>query len=137
MLVSFSSVDYSTSVIYPTSKEIQLTEGDYNVSVYVYNAAGLSIPPISSQKCIQVPKSGIAGIFSLKEEKCFQFNLPAQQVENVIVGGGKSQEYISESQLEGESLTIGVLMQKTPASLEEVQNNYNLIEDTPLELQFE
>lgn len=136
-LVSFSSPDYSTSIVYPASKEIQITEGDYNVSVYVYNSAGLTIPPISSQKCIQVPKSGIAGIFSLKEEKCFQFNLPEQRVENVIVGGGKSEEYLSESQLASGNLTISVLMQKTPASLEEVQNNYNLIEDSPLEMEFE
>jgi hypothetical protein len=136
-IISFSSPDYSTQLVYPASNQVQLAEGNYNISVYIYNSAGLSIPAISTNKCIQLPKSGIAGIFSLTEEKCFPINLPAQEVQNVVTGGGKSEEYLAESQLAQGNLTIGVLMQKTPATLEEVQNNYNLIEDTPLELNFE
>lgn len=128
--------EYSTSIVYPDTKSIMIPEGEYNVSVYIYTNQKLTIPAISSEKCINVPKSGVAGIFGFEEEKCFQINLPPQEVETAVVGGGKSQEYFAESDL-NKKLLIQAEIFKTPESLAELQENYIKIDDSPLEVMFE
>lgn len=137
-LVYFVSSDYSATAFYPDTKNIQLREGNYNISVYVYKNSSLVLPAVSEKKCTQVPKSGIGALVGMTEEKCFDINIPSQEISFVVVGGGKSQEYLAESQLkESNVLNLNVPLFKTPANIQEVQDNYISIEDSNVEVRFE
>jgi len=136
-IVNFVSDGYQTAVLYPDTKSVALTEGDYNISIYVYKNSSLQIPAQNNRQCVQVPKSGIGALVGATEEQCFDMNIPAQTIDHAVIGGGKSQYYIAESQLkESKKLNINVLTFKTPSSLADVQDNYNSIDGSNLDLEF-
>ncbi len=136
-LVMFNSENYNSNFIYPDSKSIELIEGDYNVSVYVYQNSSINFPGTSDTKCVEVPKGGIGALFGATEEKCIDFTIPAQTVEYAVVGGGKNAYYVTESELRNsKKLNVGVSMFKSPGSLQDVQDNYNEVESSTLELEF-
>ena len=130
-LVTFESDDFSTTVVYPDTKNIELIEGYYNVSVYVYRISSLRIPAYTDKKCVQVPKSSILGVLGSTEEKCFDLTMPEQNIDSAIVGGGKTREYITENQLSsGRILAINIPLFKTPSTLQELQDNYIKLDDS-------
>jgi len=135
-LISFVSSEHSATIMYPETKEVQLSEGYYNVSVYVYSESSLVFPAISTKECFDVPEQGILGLVGIEEEKCYDINLPAHEVDVAIVGGGNAQEYFAESQLKSKRLNIGVDLFDTPSSLEELQEGYAEIENSILRLDF-
>jgi len=117
---------------------IELTEGYYNISVYVYRNSSLIFPASTTRKCVSVPKSGVGGFFGLEEEKCFDISLPEQEINFAVIGGGKTANYFTSTQLkEAEKLNINVPIIKTPASLQEVQDNYLLVEDSVVGVELE
>jgi hypothetical protein len=129
-LINFQSEDYSTTAMYPETKNVQLKEGSYNISVYVYKNSTIHILATSSQKCVKVPQSGVLGVLGGEKDQCFDVNLPAQDINFAIIGGGNTQDYLSESQLNSlGKLNINVPIFKTPTSLQEVQDNYNSLQD--------
>jgi len=129
--ITFDSDSYQTTVLYPDMKEVELIEGYYNVSVYGYKSSSLKLPAYTDKKCIEVPKSSLLGIFGGKEEKCFDLNIPEQNIDNAIIAGGKTQEYITENQLKtGNDIKINVPIFKTPSNLNELQQNYIEAEDS-------
>jgi hypothetical protein len=137
-LVRFDGVDYSATIMYPDMKTVELVEDYYNVSVYVYKNSSLTFPAVDDRKCVDIPKEGVAGMFGATEEKCIDINLPATEVEFALVGGGKASEYITEGQLsESNELNINVPLFGTPSSLEELQENYVVVEDEIIYLDFE
>lgn len=130
-LVYFKSPDYSTTVLYPDTQNVELIEGYYNVTVYAFKNSTIKLQAIAEKKCVNVPKSGIGGVFGLEEEKCFDINIPEQEISFAINGGGNAEEYITEGQLEGaKKLNINVPLFKTPTTLQEVQDNYLALEDS-------
>ena len=137
-LISFNSEDYSTSVFYPDMKEAELIEGMYNVSVYSYRNSSLTLPASNNRKCVMVPKEGVLGVFGQEEERCFDINLPAMNIDSALVGGGKASEYITEGQLRDSSeLNINVPIFGTPQSLDDLQQNYIDVEDSTVYLTYE
>jgi len=136
-IVSFTSPDNSQTIAWPSQKQIKLSEGQYDLNVYVYRESGITIPAMNKEYCSEVPKSGILGVFGLTEEKCFNINIPSQQLSNVISGGGKGQDYIIESQLEKGKIVINVESIPLPSSLDALQDSYNLLEVKPVYLDFE
>jgi hypothetical protein len=55
-----------------------------------------------------------------------------------VIGGGKTQEYITEQALEGSSeLNINVPLFGVPSSIEELQANHQRVEDEFVYLEFE
>ncbi len=136
-LVSFSSDDYSATIFYPDTKKVQLVESYYNVSVYVYRNSSLTFPGSNDRKCVTVPVSGAGALFGLEEEKCFDVNLPSTSVDSAVVGGGKTEEYITQGQLEeSKELNINVPLFPTPKSIEELQSVYTQVEDATIYLEF-
>ena len=135
--MSFTSEDNSQTIACPSQKQIRLSEGQYDLSVYIYRESGITIPAMKEQYCSEVPKSGVLGVFGLTEEKCFNIDLPSQELSNVISGGGKGQDYVIESQLEKGNLAIKVESIPLPSSLEALQDSYNLLEIKPVYLEFE
>jgi len=135
-IISFVSGESVQSVAWPEQKEVKLSEGLYNISVYVYREGSLNLPEMKKTICNEVPSSGLAGLFGMTEEKCIDIDIPAQKIENVISGGGKSEEYIVESQLEKGKIVVSVNSLPVPTTIEQLQDNYNLIEFKPVYLEF-
>jgi len=118
---------------YPEQKKISLSEGQYEVEVYVYKNSTISFPGTTTTKCVETAQPGIGGIFGATKENCFDINVPSQTVSFAIAGGGKTNYYFVESELES-SKTIKINAQSLPAptSLEQLQNNYNLLDEKSL-----
>ncbi|MEK6820635.1 MAG: hypothetical protein AABX71_02895 [Nanoarchaeota archaeon] len=135
-VVSFVSENNVQTVAWPEQKSVSLSEGQYNISVYVYRSSSIKIPAMKKEQCTEVPKSGLLGVFGMTEEKCFNIDLPSQTLENAMMGGGKSAEYIIESQLKKGKVEINVESLPLPTSLEQLQDNYNLVEVKPVYLSF-
>jgi len=128
-IITFSSDENFQTVAYPQQQEVKLSEGYYNISVIVYKNSTIKIPAINTKKCVETYKSGILGILGQKEEKCFDINIPEQELRGAIIGGGKFTTYITESELEqAKNITLNVERFPEPRTLEQVQDNYNLLE---------
>lgn len=137
-IVNFYSEDYSASAYYPDTKNIELVEGDYNVSVYAYTNSTLKIPASTEKKCVQVPAAGLGGLFGAQDEKCYDITLPETDVGFALVGGGNNREYLTEGQLkESKELNINVPLLSKPTSLQGLQDNYAEVEDSRVYLSLE
>ena len=137
-LVSFVSDDYSAVVMYPETDRITLVEGNYNVTVYVYENSALTIPGTSDRMCFDVPAEGVSGLLGIEEEKCYDIDIPSMNVEMAVVGGGRTEEYITEDMLEDSSeINIKVPLFGKPGSLDRLQENYNLAENSGIFLDYE
>ncbi|MEM3112943.1 MAG: hypothetical protein QXI33_00785 [Candidatus Pacearchaeota archaeon] len=129
VVISFKGDKYSTTLVYPEQKKVKLTEGFYNVSVRVFSGTDLKIPGSSESKCVQIPSPGILGFFGKTKEECFTINLPEQTLSNYLSAGGNSQEFILESDLKsGNKIKISVPVFQPTTSLEQLQQNYELLD---------
>ncbi|MCK5449534.1 hypothetical protein KAI32_01585 [Candidatus Pacearchaeota archaeon] len=137
-LVNFIGEGYSAVVLYPEMNSVELVEDYYNVSVYVYDNSSLKFPATSKSECVDVPESGLAGLFGGETEKCYEINLPEMDVSFAVVGGGKTQEYMTSEQLENSNeLNIDVPLFDLPQDLEGLQDNHMAVEDEIIYLEFE
>ena len=86
---------------------------------------------------MDIPRSGIGGLLGLNEKKCFDVKIPAQILSNALAGGGKQDYYMLESDLKS-SRTIEINAEEfvVPATIEQLQNNYLIFDDTGLEVGF-
>jgi hypothetical protein len=134
-IVTFSGHDTITAV-YPDQKNIELTTGEYEVRVYVYTNSTINLEGSVREECVDVPKSGFLSIFGAEEEKCFTMEIPDQVVSYAVSGGGTSNYYVTESELETGSLIIDVSDFGKPGKVEELQINYNKIQTENLNLYF-
>jgi hypothetical protein len=136
--VSFTGDDYSTTVMYPDTKNVTLVEGSYDVSVYVYKNSTLAFPSSNERMCVDVPVSGVGGLLGIEEEKCYDVDVPGFEVDMAVIGGGKATEYIAESMLsDSTELNLNVPLFDVPSSLDELQANYVLVEDSTVFVEFE
>jgi hypothetical protein len=124
-------------VSWPEQRQVNLSEGYYNVSVYVYENSSIIIPEEKTTKCVDVPKSGLSGIFGGKQEQCFEMTIPEQRAQFAISAGGKTEEYIIEGQFESRKLILDVPSIKTPSTLSELQESHIKAESNKIELTFE
>jgi len=135
-IINFVSGGHSQTIVWPEQKQISLSAGEYNIEIQVYGVSSIIIPAINEQRCVESPKSGLLGIFGMTEEKCFTIDLPLQKLENVISGGGKTKDYFIESMLESGKMEIKVESLPIPNSLEQLQDNYNLLEFKTVYVEF-
>jgi len=137
-VITFSKEDEVKTVAYPEMKEIELTEGQYEIKVYVYSDSNIKLEGSSSEKCVDVPRSGIFGVFGMTEKKCFTLEVPDQIVSFAVSGGGTQSYYATESELQDSSkLIINAGNFGLPKTVEDLQNNYNGVEVNGLEVWFE
>ena len=133
--VYFTSDEDSKTVSYPEQKDVKLSEGVYNISVYIYKDSSLQFPETTSQECVDVPSSGIGGIFGIKEKQCFDIKVPSQLVSNVLAGGGTQKHEFTESELSSSNtIEINVPQFQTPTTIEQLQNNYLQFDSSELEI---
>jgi len=137
-VITFTGEDYSTTILYPETKTVELVEDYYNVSVFVYSDSSLTVKGVQESKCVDVPVQGIGNLFGLTEEKCQDINIPDMEVDTALVGGGKNIEYITEDILKrSNELNINVPIYNAPDTIEALQDNYALVEDSTIYLEFE
>lgn len=128
-IINFVSDSVSKTVVYPGQKTVEISEGDYNVSVYLYKDSSIQVKSSSYQQCIDVPNTGVSGIFGGTSQKCFDINVPPQIVSSALAGGGQDIYYMAESELQNSNtIEISAETLPEPDSLEQLQENYVLFE---------
>ncbi|MCK4647669.1 hypothetical protein KAT24_01935, partial [Candidatus Pacearchaeota archaeon] len=136
-VIYFISEEGTRTVVYPEQKNVELVEGQYEVQVYIFKDSSIQLPETIHEECIEVPRSGIGGLFGMTEKNCFDVKIPSQIISNVLAGGGKQEYYILESEFQSSStIEIHAESLAIPKTLEELQNNYLVFEDKDLEIYF-
>jgi hypothetical protein len=136
-IISFVSENETKTILYPLQKEINISEGQYQIQVYVYENSSIILQSSNQKQCIEVPKSGLGSLFGLTEQKCFDYQIPSQIISNALSGGGKEDYYILESELENsKSIEINAYSLPKPTSIEQLQTNYILFENKGLGIMF-
>ena len=134
-IIYFTSDSGSKIVSYPEQKKVNLSEGDYEISVYVYKNSSINFQETTTEQCMDVAQTGIGGLLGFTEKKCFDITVPAQIVSNVLAGGGKQDYSISNNLIKSSSVVeINANQFSTPRTIEELQNNYLLFEESGLEV---
>src|SRR4030042_198854 len=124
-IINIVSDEVSETLVYPRQRDVKLSEGQYEVQVYIYRNASIQLQETTQEQCIEVPKEGIGAIFGITEEKCFDVVIPSQIISNSLVGGGKQNYYIAESELQtGTIIDINSDSLATPRTIEDLQKNY-------------
>lgn len=135
-IVSFSSQDKVATAILPENNRIKLSENLYELSAYVYGTANIVIPASTKSQCIEVAKGGIFGIFGATKEKCFDIEIPETRIDKVLTAGGKSEDYLLESNLKNSKIIINVKSLGKPINLEQLQVNYEIFNANGAEVEF-
>jgi len=136
-IIYFTSDDFAQTVIYPDQKSVELAEGQYEVQVYVYDESEITFGERIAEQCVEVPRSGFLGIVGLKEERCFDIEVPEQVISQVLSGGGKQDYYILDSELIGQgNLEIDAERFPVPETIEQLNVNHLLFEESGLEVNF-
>lgn len=134
-VVSFVSGEFSRTIYYPLQKSVELAEGEYEVQVYVYRNSSMKIGSTTQQQCVDVPRSSIGGILGLKRKECFEVEVPEQIVSYALSAGGKSNyTFLEENLRRSRAIELSTESLPNPDSLEQIQTNYILFEENPLEI---
>ncbi len=136
-VINFIS-DTPKVLFYPEQKDINLSEGQYEIQVQIYGNTSIKIPETTNEQCMEVLSSGIKAFFGITEKKCFEVTIPEQEITNALIGGGIQKYYILESELQsGRTIDINVKSLPVPKKIEDIQKNYELMENQGLEINFE
>ena len=134
-IIYFISGEDTKAIAYPEQRSVELSEGQYEIQVYIYKDSSIKIVETTAEQCIDVPRSGILGIFGLTEERCFEIEVPEQIISQALVGGGKQNHYILGSELMSlDSIEINAQSLPIPETIIQLQNNYLLFEDRALDI---
>lgn len=127
-MISFNSADYSTSVYYPFQKAMQLPEGDYDISSYLFREGKITLSSQSTEKCVSVPKEGFLGFLGFQTDECFTVNMPSQELSQLTVGGGSVKASFDEVELGQSSIMeISIPTHPIPKTVLELQDIYSMI----------
>lgn len=132
-LIYFNSEENSQTISYPLQKKVNLSQGDYEISVYIYKNSSINLPETTTKECTKLPSSGILGIFGATQESCVDMKIPAQVISNALTAGGTANLYLEGSSLKNSnSIEIDTTNFGTPSSIEQLQNNYLIFETSKL-----
>ncbi len=120
----------------PEINNISLTEGNYNVTLYVYGNSSITIPASTKTQCFESPVSGILGIIGQTKEQCIPISLPETSIGFALLGGGSTQVYLLPSDMEKGHITINSQSLPVPNSLENLQNNYDIFDTKRISMEF-
>ncbi len=128
----------SITLAYPEQKRVTLSQGQYEIQIYVYTSSNIKLEGSTEYKCVEVSDDGLSGIFGSKKENCYEFKNPEQTIEKAISGGGTQNYYLAESQLiNSEKIVIEVNNFGQPSKVEDLQINYNQVKTAGLGVRFE
>lgn len=126
--IYFDSEDRSYFMNYPEDKKINLSEDTYEITVQIYEDSNLNFGSRTVEQCVDVPGQ--------ITQECFEIDMPSNLSSRVLVGGGKNEIYITESDLENKIILNAKKIGK-PDSIEDLQKNYVLFENKKLEVRYE
>ena len=133
--ITISSDDFSRSISYPVQKNIELSEGEYEIQVQIYEGSSITLEGTTSEQCVDVPRGFVGGIFGLTREECFEVEVPEQIISSSLSGGGTSTHSFLENDLRtSQFLDINTESLPTPTTLDELQVNYILFDERELEV---
>jgi hypothetical protein len=117
------------TLLYPNSNKIELSEGNYIITVTTYEEISLELGSTKQEYCVEVPRN-ILGIFGLTKQECTEIEVPEQLISKAVSGGGSGKYYFSENNLRNRNL-IEIETEKFPEpnSIVQIQNNYILLEN--------
>lgn len=128
-----SSGSSSQTIVYPQQTNVSLSEGYYTVQAYIYQNSSVNVGATTTQQCVNVASSGIAGALGLTQQQCFNVVIPAQIISSALSGGGQSDFFALESNLNNsKSVVVNVPSLPPPTSLEQIQENYILFNSNNL-----
>jgi len=137
-VIHFASSDEEgvASAVLPENNKVKLKEGLYDVNVFVYGDSSVVIPSTRKVECYDVPKGGIFGLFGSTKEECVDIEVPAVNIDYALIGGGKTNTFILESELQNGRVIIDVSELPKPDSLEQLQYNYEIFNSLGVNLEF-
>ena len=114
-------------------KKIKLTNGNYKITSYLMTETDTEIELKSDSQisCVEVPRSGILGLFS-STEKCFESEFDGGTLTDVMVGAAEYEWYADVTGKR--AITIYIPYEMTPRTqteMLEVFNNIGLNKDNP------
>lgn len=118
----------------PQSSNVQLSEGFYNVTIYVYGNTSITIPSSTSRQCSTVSSSGIAGFFGQTKEQCYDITLPETKIDSALIGGGSGEVYLLPEMLQTGKLQFNVQSLPLPKTLDDLQTSYSLFDTQGVDL---
>lgn len=124
------------SAVLPETQKMRIKEGFYNVSVYAYGNTNIEIPATRKTQCYDASAGGILGLFGQTKEECVDIEVPAVKIESALTGGGKGEVYILPGDLEKGKIVINVPEFPSVSSLEQMQMNYELFDNSNVEVSF-
>jgi len=136
-IIYMTSDSSSETIFYPEQKEVDLSLGVYDIQIYAYDSSSLTLEAITTEKCIETMAPGVMGLFGVKTEECFDVDMPEQIISEVLIGGGKGEYYVTESQLSySNTIEINAERLEKPNTIEDLQENYELYETKLLDITF-
>ena len=122
-IITFISEGNNKTVNYPNVRKVELSAGIYEIRVYAFENSSLTLREGNKEQCVG---SGL-------NRRCFEIKIPSQLISSVLSGGGKTRDFMSESDLSGSGeIEIGFERLRKPDTLEQLQDNYALIENKDL-----
>lgn len=136
-IISFTSEDLAKTMVYPEENFAELSEGNYEIEVRIYEEGDINLGTTTAEQCIDVPQGGILGAFGFNQERCFDIEVPEQTISQVLIGGGDTEVYLTENDLSsGMDLELNVNMFDTPQTIEDIQVNEILWDNSEVEVSF-
>lgn len=137
-IISFVSDDYSTNVVYPDDTEVELADGSYDISVYVFSDSEIIFPAVKDETCVDIPQ-GLLGTLGITKEECYDINIPEMKIDKAVIGGGYiNEQYFTDELLRRSTkLSITVPEFDKPINMDELQENYFAVDESKLRLYFE
>lgn len=134
-IVTFNGEDFSKTIILEDLRDVEISQGEYEITIYLYKDSKLELPASTQEYCTKVPRSGLLGIAGLTKEECSTVEVPEQMITNALIGGGVGTYTFSEAELKnGKKIVISFEGMTEPTTLEELQNNYVLVDVNELEV---
>lgn len=137
-LVTFASdTGEQQTLYYPEIDEVTLSQGDYTITVQAFRNTSLTLSAQQYEQCVDVPSQGLLGLFGSTKEECFDIEIPPQVVSYALSGGGEQQYYVLASELEtAQVVELSLQPLPVPGTLEQLQENYLLVEDRQVGVTF-
>ncbi|MGV8142385.1 MAG: hypothetical protein ACP5NS_01985 [Candidatus Pacearchaeota archaeon] len=127
---------YSVSAVLSEDSMVNLKEGLYDISVYVYGDSNVIIPATRKTECFTATRGGIAGLFGSTKEECVDVEIPSVKIDYALRGGGKTTSYILETELAQGDVVVEVSELPRPTTLEQLQYNYEVFDTLGVQLEF-
>jgi len=127
-LLIFSTEETTESILYPTQDKITLVQGNYKVTTYLFKEGRIVLQAQSIEQCINVPREGVFGFLGFEREDCFTISQPAQELNQLTIGGGTASVFLSEEDLEDAKFVgLEIGSQPIPKTVFDLQDVYNNI----------